>query len=441
MKNLCAILCTILMTSSLWAYDFEKDGLYYVITCNIDPYTVALSYEFDESAEGPAYEGYKNIRIPSVVTYDSVQYTVTSIANEAFYGCTTLKSVVIPKSITHIGIDAFVGTALYNNPSKWKNGILYIDNCLISVDERFYGDCRIKDNTRVIADGAFSYCKNLTSVTIPKGIQRIGDYTFDSCDSLTIVHLPNTIKSIGVLAFHACSALTTLNLPSSLTSIGWNAWSDCSSLSSLTIPTNVTHIVGNALDHTPIYHNPSNWKDDVLCVDGCLIDAKESIAGACIVDDSIRLIADYAFGDCVKLTSVVISDSVAHIGNHAWNGCYDLQAISVSEGNPVYDSRENCNAIIETATNTLVIGCSNSKIPPTVTSIGVEAFVHCKNLNSITIPKSVTYIDEGAFYDAFLSEINYEGTISEWNEVYLGFDWATNVHATYVQCIDGKVEL
>ena len=440
MKKIYAIFVLFLLADSLCAYDFEKDGLYYVITSNIEPCAVAVSYEFDESGEGPAYEGYKSVRIPSSVTYDDVKYAVTSIANEAFYDCTTLKHVAIPKSVVRIGVDAFTGTGIYNNPSNWKNGMLYIDNCLIQVDELFYGDCKIKSNTRVIADGAFSNCQHLASVTIPEGIKRIGDYTFASCYSLASVCLPNTITSIGVMAFYACRALSTIDLPSSLTDIGWNAWHDCFSLTSLTIPASVTYIVGNALDNAPIYHNASNWKNDVLCVDGCLIDAKESIADVYIIDDTIRLIADYAFRNCAHLTSVEIPNSVVNIGSHAFDRCYYLRGISVSSDNPVYDSRDNCNAIIETATNTLIIGCCNSKIPHTVTTIGVEAFAHGTS-KSITIPKSVTYIDEGAFYNAFLSEINYEGTMAEWNEVYLGFDWATGIRATYVQCTDGRVEL
>ena len=108
-------------------------------------------------------------------------------------------------------------------------------------------------------------------------------------------------------------------------------------------------------------------------------------------------IGDYAFSGCDSLTSITIPNSVTSIGDDAFSGRKSLTSIRVESGNTVYDSRGNCNAIIETATNTLISGCKNTIIPSSVTSIGDWAFSYCSGLTSITIPNSVTSIGGTAF--------------------------------------------
>ena len=118
----------------------------------------------------------------------------------------------------------------------------------------------------------------------------------------------------------------------------------------------------------------------------------EIIDGVGIIPQGVTTIEYGAFKGCENLTSIVIPDSVTTIESVAFWGCKNLKSIVVEEGNPKYDSRNNCNAIIETATNTLVCGCSTTIIPNSVTTIGSEAFGGCENLTSIVIPDSVTEI-------------------------------------------------
>ena len=92
--------------------------------------------------------------------------------------------------------------------------------------------------------------------------------------------------------------------------------------------------------------------------------------GVAIIPEGTTEIGDRAFFDCTSLKSITIPDSVTRIGEEAFSHCENLKSIVVEEGNPKYDSRNNCNAIIETATNTLVFGCSTTIIPDSVTTIG-----------------------------------------------------------------------
>lgn len=99
-----------------------------------------------------------------------------------------------------------------------------------------------------------------------------------------------------------------------------------------------------------------------------------------------------------SLHAIHIPQSITSIGEYAFYELDSLVAISVDKGNRVYDSRKNCNAIIKSKTNELVLGCQNTIIPKAVTSIGYSAFYHCVNLTSINIPNSVTSIGDAAFH-------------------------------------------
>ena len=116
-----------------------------------------------------------------------------------------------------------------------------------------------------------------------------------------------------------------------------------------------------------------------------------------VIPNNVKSIGDNAFNNCYGLTSVIIPSSVKKIGDEAFGSCNSLTSFTVEEGNTAYDSREGCNAIIETATNTLIAGCKNTGIPNSVTAIGKSAFQGCFGLTSMVIPKNVVTIGESAF--------------------------------------------
>lgn len=117
-----------------------------------------------------------------------------------------------------------------------------------------------------------------------------------------------------------------------------------------------------------------------------------------VIKQGITSIEDGAFAGCPNLTSITIPKTVTKIEDEAFYGCSGLKSIKVKDGNPKYDSRNYCNAIIETESNTLILGCENTVIPNSVKWIGDCAFGDCSKLTSITIPNSVTGIGEKAFY-------------------------------------------
>ncbi len=223
-----------------------------------------------------------------------------------------------------------------------------------------------------IGEEAFDRCSGLTSVTIPNSVTSIGSYAFADCSGLTSVTIPNSVTSIGKGAFAGCRSLTSVTIPNSVTSIGTEAFLACSGLTSVTIPNSVTSIDEGTFAYC-------------------------SGLTSVTIPNSVTSIGKGAFNSCRSLTSVTIPNSVTSIGTMVFFESIGLTSLKVESGNTVYDSRDNCNAIIESSTNTLIYGCKNTTIPNSVTSIGYGAFAVC-GLTSITIPNSVTSIGDNAFY-------------------------------------------
>ena len=190
------------------------------------------------------------------------------------------------------------------------------------------------------------------------------------------------LKSIGNDAFYYCSGLTSVTIPKSVTSIGSGAFSGCSGLTSIVVGSGNTK-----------YDSRNNCNAIIETSTNTLIVGCKNT----IIPNSVTSIGSSAFSGCSGLTSVTIPKSVTSIGSGAFSGCSGLASIVVGNGNTKYDSRDNCNAIIETATNTLIAGCKNTIIPNSVATIGEMAFSGCSGLTSMTIPNSVTYIGSGAF--------------------------------------------
>ena len=161
------------------------------------------------------------------------------------------------------------------------------------------------------------------------------------------------------------------------------------------------------------------------------------------IPSSVTSIGEKAFMGCSRLTGIEIPAGVTSIGYGAFYGCSGLTSINVEAGNVSYDSRDNCNAIIEKETNTLIQGCKNTKIPPSVTSIGEAAFSDCSGLTRIEIPSSVTSIGNYAFRDCIgLKDVYYTGTQEQWNAISFGYGGdASDVFVIYDEDLDENISI
>ena len=128
---------------------------------------------------------------------------------------------------------------------------------------------------------------------------------------------------------------------------------------------------------------------------------------------SVTSLGEYCFYYCSFLTSINIPSSVTSLGRWCFYGCSSLTSIVVDAGNSVYDSRENCNAVIETESNTMICGCAGTVIPSSVTSLGGVCFYGCSSLTSINIPSSVTSLGGWCFMDcSSLTSINIPSSVT-----------------------------
>ena len=284
--------------------------------------------------------------IPTQVEEKGMTFRVTEIDDAAFRNCSALTSITIPEGIVRIGKLAFAECSSLTSITIPKT-VTQIESGRVDIGENvYYGHL-------------FTNCPCLTSIVVEEGNPRYkttqnGNGIIDKTTNTLIAgdqttSIPKDVINIGEYAFHSCDALTSITIPDSVTSIGNGAFWACKALTSVTIPNSVTSI----------------GKD--------------------------------AFYYCKALTSVTLPNSVTSIGQEAFAWCNNLTSITVANGNTVYDSRNNCNAIIETSTNTLVVGCQSTIIPNSVRRIGNSAFSRCSSLSSVVIPDSVTSIGSYAF--------------------------------------------
>ena len=386
---------------------------------------------------------------------------ILTIYEYAFEGI-NIESINIPASVTTIDERAIYNCALLGSITVDEKNSVYDsrDNCNAIIktktNELIVGcyNTVIPNGVKSIANYAFEEVGHLGDVIIPPSVTSIGDYAFKG-SFLTGVYLPPSITSIGKYAFAwnsgikeivACMTTPPTIAETTFTSdIVENAklivppdtkakyqaaeyWKkfktieegtrggQCGPNAFWTMLNGGVNITGTGAMYE--YSNVVAKRDwgEVNTVN--IGEGITEVGAYAFLDDKIikkvsfpstlTAIGKNAFYRCSDMEYIWIPKSVTNIDDQAFSGCYSAKLIYVEDDNKVYDSRNNCNAIIKTADNELLYGNPATVIPNTVTSIGVHAFSYCSNLTKMTIPGSVTGIQRAAFYQTSLKELYVE---------------------------------
>ena len=392
-------------------------------------------------------DGRKLLKAPYELngTY-SIRKGTKIICDEAFSGCRSLKSLVIPDGVTSIGDGAFFFC-------------------------RFLSGIVIPNSVASIGDSAFEGCSSLEYISLPKSVICLNGNPFFywngklECLSPNFIYeddvlfnkdkskiisfrnqavksyiIPNSVTSIGEWAFEGCSSLTDIVIPDSVTSIGESVFSGCSSLEYISLPKSVICLNGN-----PFFYwngkleclSPNFiYEDDVLFNKdkSKIISFRNQAVKSYIIPNSVTSIGEWAFEGCSSLTDIVIPDSVTSIGESVFSGCSSLEYISLPKsviclnGNPFFNwnGKLEClspNLIYEddvlfNKDKSKIISFRNQAvisyiIPDSVTSIGDRAFSGCSFLFGIVIPNSVTSIGDRTFCGcSFLTEVDIPDSVT-----------------------------
>ena len=258
----------------------------------------------------------------------------------------------------------------------------------------------------VIDDYAFYYCEGLTgALTIPNTVEEIGNLAFYHCDGLTSLTLSNALTDIGDDAFDYCGFTGTITIPASVEYIGYTPFYCCNGIEGFVVAAgnsyydsrdNCNAIIRSYSNKLEIGCKNSTIPNSVIAIEE---DAFNHVSGLTeiTIPSSVTTIGGWSFW-FTGLTSLNIPGSVINIGENPFGGCSALTEITVESGNTIFDSRNDCNAIIRTGINELISGCQNTIIPDDVTSIGNNAFYFCSTLSGeLIIPASVSVIGGYAF--------------------------------------------
>lgn len=468
--------------ASEWSYEQLDDGTFWVTQYHGTAKEVTIPSKIDsKTITGVGRGVFSECENISSIKVSS---GINEIAPYAFWdGCNTLKSVDLPKSITTFGYSVFYDTDTLTNiifagtKAEWDallNYYGYYDlpqsasiycsdgeyydigtgscgknvkysfnystgvlNITGSGEMKNYGDYRFGEHSPFFCN------PRIKKVIIGNGVTTIGDYSFMWSDRITGISIPNTVKKIGAHSFEDNNGYTSITIPDSVEVIGASAFRYCKNLETIKLSSNLKVIGDGAFTH---------------CI------SLESIN----LPDSLEVLDSRSFSECSSLTELHLPKNVSKIGyyHHEYDaqdedvtyfdeeapfegmlftGSDNVAKITVDSENKYFDSRNNCNAIIETSTNTLLITCKKTVVPDGVKNIGQNAFrdlpgienivlpsgviniekysfALCQDLKSIKIPKSVKRIDCGAFFYTNLTDVYYYGTQSEWNAINIDSD-------------------
>jgi hypothetical protein len=412
--------CTSLTSVSIPNRDFRLGNRAFMGCTALE--TIHLTIHITSLPDSLFY-GCTGLKTMSLFNY----YQIETVGNEVFSGCTSLSSISMPGRVQSYG-----------------RGVLRGCTSLEHIT--------LRGSVKEIAPAMFSGCTSLTNVVIPDSITALGDSVFSHCTALTSIDLPDSLKIVGEYAFLYCTGITSMKLPDRMTRIGrgafcntgltsfvvpegiteieYSTFMDCyylkdivfpstlktigpqaflsAGFEEIVIPNTVTKLSWAAfnychnLKHVQLSDSLTRLTQNVFSSSG-LIDI--------VIPPSVTTIDFGAFQRCTALQSIFIPKTLTTIAGGAFTECGGLGDIIVEAGNPNYDSRDNCNAIIETATNTLLKGGRKTVIPNTVTSVAHGAF-NWSSIAQVTFPESVTSIGTAFVRCTNLKEVNISKSLT-----------------------------
>jgi len=394
-----------------------------------------------------------------------------AIEEKAFYGCRRLKELSLPSSLLRIGEDAFgycpfasftlprSVIEIQGNPLTGINGLLSLNveeenpiyfspkgsNVIFErTKKRVVSGCNnsiLPEDTRIIGKDAFFGRKELHHIDLPSSLEEIEEGAF-SQSGLSSLILPESVISLGESVFSGCHELkeveilcplvkipahcfkdcflSVLKLPSSVKKIEEEAFFDCPQLTEVSLPRNITTIEDSAFGNCPLLTSIDLRLTSLIKI-GKRAFSGDALGQSLSFPETLQEIGEGAFSRCKEIEDVSIPKSVSLFGKEAFASCPSLKHLFVEEGNLLYDARDNSNAIFETRSNTLIQGCTGSKIPTStkriadcaflgsdieeisfpggLESIGNWAFTNCKKLNEVILPDSITFLGLRVFSD------------------------------------------
>ena len=288
---------------------------------------------------------------------------------------------------------------------------------------------KLPNTLKYIIYNAFSNCENLDSVFIPASVEVIKPTAFDESNLVSITVSPqnpyydsrdNSHAIIDSKTNELLVGSASSTIPASVTKLREKAFSNRKKLKQITIPKNIRCInlkcfcSCDSLFRVDFEDNSSSESNE----NGLTIarDAFENCKNLTSIKLPNRLdtIGVYAFYGCERLESIFIPNRVSFIAPALFEGCKSLKSIAVDPNNKIYDSRNNCNAIIKTSTNTLVSACSNTIIPDGIKIIACWSFVGVK-IDSVYIPDGVKEIEKFAFNSSAIRAVRIPNSIKEFD--------------------------
>lgn len=351
-----------------------------------------LQYSYDDVTHTATVTGYggglsETIEVPATVTYNNEEYTVTAIGDNAFKNFGNLIEIILPNTITSIGVRSF-------------------QNCRQAT-------INIPESLSSLGEGAFTDCDNLTEVTLPATLTSVPALAFYSCNGLTTLTLPATMTSLGIRAFYGCNNLSTINsLAATAPSCSEGTFQNVPSSCRVNVPMGCYDAYENAAGWSSlsIYTGGITYTLDDVNHTATITGCTENTFGTLIIPATlmngtytVTAIANNAFNGNGNITSVSIPASVTTIGNSAFSNCQSLTAFTVDDSNASYKSD---NGIIYSKDGEQLVAYPVGKtetsftIPASVESITNYAFEGNKHLTTIQLSAAFNLISHvpSAFY-------------------------------------------